>query len=151
MSADLTLHRILKAPRALVWDCWTKPELLKQWFCPKPHFVTEVEIDLRAGGRFFTMMNVDGALYPNDGSLLEVVPREKLVFTDMLLSDYQPVAAPFLGFTAILMLKDHPDGTDYSVLARHRDAETAEKHKAMGFHQGWGIAADQLEALAATL
>ncbi|MBI1218713.1 MAG: polyketide cyclase [Rhodobacteraceae bacterium] len=151
MSTDLTLHRILKAPRALVWRCWTEPELLKQWFCPKPHFVTETEIDLRPGGRFFTMMNVEGALYPNDGSFLEVMPGEKLVFTDILLSNYRPAAAPGLGFTAILTFRDHPEGTEYSVLARHRNTETAEKHAAMGFSQGWGIAADQLEALAATL
>ncbi|MDE3028847.1 MAG: SRPBCC family protein [Paracoccaceae bacterium] len=148
---DLHLHRILKAPRKLVWDCWTQPELLKPWFCPKPHFVTEAEIDLRPGGRFFTMMSVNGALYPNDGSLLEVTPMDRLVFTDLLLSDYRPVANPGLGFTAILTLKDHPEGTDYTVLARHRTPEDAAKHEAMGFHGGWNTAADQLEAFAATL
>lgn len=151
MSNDLTLHRILKAPRALVWRCWTEPELMKHWFCPKPHFVTEAKVDLRAGGQFFTVMNVNGDLYPSDGSFLEVVPQERLVFTDLLLSDWRPVDAPGLGFTAIITLKDHPQGTEYTALARHRTPEQARKHEEMGFSQGWGIAAEQLEAAALAL
>jgi uncharacterized protein YndB with AHSA1/START domain len=151
MTTELTLHRILKAPRGLVWDCWTKPEHLPQWFCPKPHFVTEAVIDLRPGGRFFTTMNIDGKLYPNDGSFLEVVDGERLVFTDMMLADWQPVNQPGLGFTAAISFRDHAEGTEYDVVARHRSAEAARRHEEMGFSQGWGTAADQLEALAAGL
>ncbi|WP_172299854.1 SRPBCC family protein [Pseudoruegeria sp. HB172150] len=150
-ETDLVLHRILKAPRSLVWRCWTDPELLKPWFIPKPHFISEVKMDVRPGGQFFTMMNVDGNAYPNDGSFLEVVPEEKLVFTDLLLADYQPVAEPGLGFTATLTFKDHPEGTEYTALARHRTPEQAEKHEEMGFSQGWGTVATQLEEFARSL
>lgn len=125
MSTDLILHRILKAPRARVWDCWTRADLIPHWFAPKPHSVTDCVVDLRAGGRFYTVMNVDGTLYPADGSILEVVPMEKLVFTDMLLADYLPVENPGLGFTATLTFKDHPDGTAYTALARHRTVSGA--------------------------
>ena len=38
---ELVVDRVLRAPRASVWRCWTEPELLKQWFCPKPWFVSE--------------------------------------------------------------------------------------------------------------
>ena len=151
MTTTLTLHRILMAPRALVWRCWTEPDLLKPWFCPKPHETTEVEIDLRPGGRFNTTMLVEGQLYPNQGSYLEIVPQQKLVFTDLLLADYQPVDTPGLGFTATLIFADHPDGTDYTAIARHRTPEDAQKHEAMGFSEGWGTVATQLEAFAATL
>ena len=108
-------------------------------------------MDVRPGGEFFTRMLVDGNEYPNDGSYLEVVPEQKLVFTDLLLSDYRPVAEPGLGFTAILTLADHPDGTEYTALARHRTPEQAEKHEKMGFSEGWGTVATQLEAFARTL
>ena len=150
-ETTLTLHRILKAPRHLVWRCWTEPELLKPWFVPTPHSVTEVILDPRPGGRFFTLMNVDGNNYPNDGSFLAVQPEERLVFTDMLLADWAPVADPGLGFTAELILKDHPDGTDYTAIARHRTSEDTQKHEAMGFSEGWGTVATQLEAFARTL
>ncbi|MCR8725345.1 SRPBCC family protein [Frigidibacter sp. ROC022] len=148
MTADttLTLRRILKAPRDLVWQCWTTPELLLPWFCPRPHKTTEAIIDLRPGGRFFTRMHVDGADYPNDGSYLHVDPGHALVFTDMMLADWQPASDPGLGFTAELIFRDHPEGTDYTAIARHRTPESAEQHEQMGFSRGWGTVAEQLEA-----
>lgn len=151
MSTDLVLHRILKARRSTIWRCWTEPELLKPWFVPEPHEIVDVDIDLRAGGRFFTLMRVDGTDYPNDGSYLEVVAQEKLVFTDMMLADYQPVDAPGLGFTATLTLKDHAEGTEYTAVAKHRTAADSQKHEAMGFQDGWGTVADQLERFARSL
>lgn len=148
MTTTLTLHRILKAPRALVWDCWTRPEHFPHWFIPKPHTIEEVVLDLRPGGRFFTLMNVDGTRHPSDGAILAVTPGERLVFTDMLLADWQPVDQPGLGFTAEVILRDHPEGTDYTAIARHRTPESAATHEAMGFSQGWGTVASQLEAYA---
>ncbi len=151
MTNNLKITRILKAKRATIWRCWTDPELLKPWFVPKPHSIKEVKIDLRPGGRFFTLMNVGGSDYPNDGSYLQVVPQEKLVFTDMMLADFQPVDKPGLGFTATLTFEDHPEGTAYTAVARHRTPEDSAKHEAMGFTEGWGTVATQLEAFAITL
>ncbi|MCL4188791.1 MAG: SRPBCC family protein [Rhodobacteraceae bacterium] len=145
---DLRLHRILRAPRRAVWRCWTEPDLLKPWFVPHPHQVTEAILDPRPGGRFFTLMLVDGKEYPNDGSFLEVVPERRLVFSDLLLADWLPAASPGLGFTAVLEFADHPEGTEYTALARHGSAETARRHAEMGFHEGWGTVAAQLEAFA---
>lgn len=54
---ELVLDRVLDAPRAALWRCWTEPELLKQWFCPKPWFVSDVRMDLRPGGEFFALMS----------------------------------------------------------------------------------------------
>ena len=47
---DLVLTRLLQAPRAAVWRCWTEPALLGQWFAPKPWTTPEVSLDLRPGG-----------------------------------------------------------------------------------------------------
>ena len=155
-SRDLELDRLLTAPPALVWRCWTEPDLICQWFCPKPWSVSQAVVDLRHGGRFFTLMNgPDGEVVPNEGRFLEVVPQRKLVFTDMFGADYAPVAVPASGaglnFAAILTFLPEGKGTRYRAVARHRSPEDAEMHKSMGFHDGWGIAADQLDALAATL
>ena len=153
---DLELTRLLSAPPALVWRCWTEPELICQWFCPKPWSVSEAIVDLRPGGRFFTLMNGPaGEKVPNEGSFLEVVPQRKLVFTDMFGADYAPVAVPLSGaglsFAAILTFEPEGSGTRYRAVARHRSPEDAETHRKMGFHEGWGAAADQLEELARTL
>ncbi len=152
MTTDLVLHRILKAPRALVWQCWTDPAHLPHWFAPKPVVTRVVALDLRAGGRFVTAMSMDGTDFPvGEGSFLEVAPQERLVFTDILGEDFKPLAGEKLGFVAILTFRDHPDGTEYTATARHFDAETAAKHEEMGFSQGWGLATTQLEAYAQSL
>ncbi len=151
MTHDLALRRVLKAKRDTIWRCWTEPKLLKPWFIPKPHSIEDVKMDVRPGGRFFTLMRVDGKDYPNDGSYLHVDPQRSLVFTDMMLEDWKPVANPGLGFTAILTLADHPEGTEYFAVAKHRTPEDSAKHEAMGFTEGWGAVASQLEEFAQTL
>lgn len=153
---DLELNRVLKASPALVWRCWTDPKLICQWFCPKPWSVSQAVVDLRPGGRFFTLMNgPDGEVVPNEGSFLEVIPERKLVFTDIFGADYAPVAVPESGaglaFAAILTFEPEGSGTRYRAVARHRSPADAQMHNEMGFHVGWGIATDQLEELARTL
>ena len=152
---DLHLHRILKAPRSAVWTCWTDPRHIPNWFAPKP-VVTEVRaFDLRPGGGFGIAMSMDGKVLQEGtpGCFLEVVPQERLTWTSALGPDFRPVDAPdapFL-FTATILLADHPEGTDYRVIARHKDDATAEMHERMRFSQGWGTVAEQLGAYAATI
>ena len=150
-ARDLVLTRVLNAPREKVYQCWTQPELLKQWFAPKPWTTPKAELDVRSGGASkVTMADESGTEYPNPGQYLEVVPNEKLVFTDAFVGDWTPSEKPF--FTAILTFEDAGNGkTRYTAVARHWSEEDAENHKKMGFHQGWGICAGQLEALAASI
>ena len=144
-ALDLVLERDIDVPRALVWKAWTTPEHVKQWFAPKPWSVSECVIDLRPGGVFRTVMrSPDGQEYPGDGCVLEVVPNERLVWTDALLPGYRPAPEPF--FTARIELRDSGGGTRYVATAIHRDAEGRKRHEDMGFLDGWGMALDQLVA-----
>lgn len=126
---------------------WTSAELYPKWFCPKPWYVTDVELDVRTGGNSsMTMCGPDGERFPNSGVYLEVVPNEKIVFTDAYTSDWEPNPNPF--FTAIITFEILPDGrTCYTARARHWTKENCEKHAAMGFEQGWSAAFDQLVEL----
>lgn len=146
-KTDLHFTRVLAAPRSLIWDCWTKPEHIPHFFIPKPHKVTAVEIDLRVGGRFNTTFDVDGNVMENKGVYLDIVPGEKLVFTDTYTEGWKPAAEPFM--TAILLLSDAPGGgTTYTAIARHRNTDTRQTHESMGFYDGWGTVVDQLEEYA---
>jgi len=146
-TLDLVLERQIDLPVAPLWACWTKPELLKQWFCPLPWRVTEAEIDLRPGGIFSTLMRgPEGEEHPNVGCFLEVVPERRLVFTDTMRAGYRPAPEPFM--TGIVIFEPNGKGTRYRAMALHATAEARERHEAMGFHEGWGKAADQLVALA---
>ena len=118
---DLVLERVVDVPRELVWAAWTKPEHIIHWFAPKPWTTTHCEIDLRPGGIIsFTMRSPEGRDFPNTGCVLEVVPQERLVWTDALLPGYRPSEKPF--FTAIIALEKQGKGTRYTATAIHRDA-----------------------------
>ena len=73
---DLELVRETEVAPELVWHAWTEPELLKQWFTPKPWETPVVEVDLRPGGKFHTVMRgPDGEENDNTGCFLEVDAR----------------------------------------------------------------------------
>jgi uncharacterized protein YndB with AHSA1/START domain len=149
-NLDLVLTRELNAPPAVIYRCWTQPQHLVQWFVPKPHRVTHCELDVRAGGKCNTTFDVDGQIMENNGVYLEVIPNEKLVFTDTYTEGWKPNPEPFM--TAILTFEDIGNGrTRYTAVARHRSVESAAQHKQMGFFDGWGTVADQLDAYAQTL
>jgi uncharacterized protein YndB with AHSA1/START domain len=112
----------------------------------------DVVMDLRPGGRFYSLIVLpDGTEMPNDGSFLEVIPAQKIAFTDLFMPDWKPTPAPGLGFAGIITMQPEGTGTRYTATARHRSTKERDTHADMGFHDGWGTVADQLGALAATL
>ena len=147
---ELVLTRLIDAPRASVWRCWTEPAILKQWFAPLPHTTPVAELDVRTGGAcLIVMRSPEGNDMPCPGVYLEVVPNERLVFTDAYTSPWEPSGKPFM--TAIVTFADEGGGTRYTARVRHWTVEDREAHEKMGFHEGWGQCADQLAALAAKL
>jgi uncharacterized protein YndB with AHSA1/START domain len=140
---DLVLERTIDVPRELVWTAWTTPAHLRHWFVPRPWTITDCEIDLRPGGIFrTTMRSPEGQEFPNLGCYLEVIPQERLSFTDALLPGFRPAPEPF--FTAILTLETHGSGTRYIAYALHKDEDGRKKHEDMGFHDGWGTVVNQM-------
>jgi uncharacterized protein YndB with AHSA1/START domain len=79
---ELTVTRILHAPRTLVFKVWTDPRHLAEWWGPKGFTNPVCEIDVRPGGAILIhMRGPDGTVYPMDGQYREIVEPEKLVFT----------------------------------------------------------------------
>jgi uncharacterized protein YndB with AHSA1/START domain len=146
-NLDLTLTRVIRAPRQAVWEAWTDPAKLEQWWIPSPARCQVVELDLRPGGAFVTLYSEDGASFgPHvSGSFLDVLEGERLVFTDTLLGGWRPSEAPFM--TAVITLRDHPEGTEYHAHVMHKSQADRDNHEQMGFYDGWGTVADQLAAL----
>lgn len=150
MDRDLVLTRIINAPREKVYRAWTEPELLKQWFAPKPYIVSVAQMDVRPGGaNRIDMRGPDGQDIPGQGVYLEVVKNERLVFTDAYTKAWEPSAKPFM--TVIVTFEDDGGKTKYTARVRHWTIADKETHEKMGFHQGWGQCTDQLAELAASL
>ena len=152
MPADreLTPTRLIDAPREKLYRAWTDPTLLKQWFAPLPYTTPVAELDVRPGGSaFIVMRGPDGKDLPNHGVYLEVVPNQRLVSTDAYTQAWEPSEKPFM--TLILTFEDEGGKTRYTARVRHWTVADREAHEKMGFHQGWGICADQLTALVARI
>jgi uncharacterized protein YndB with AHSA1/START domain len=155
-ALDLVLEREVDVPPELVWEAWTKPEHVKEWFAPKPWEIAECEIDLRPGGAFRTVMrSPEGEEFPGSGCFLEVVPNERLTWTSALGPDFRPAGSSDpsdLPFTAVIELRPTASGgTHYRAIALHQDEEARTRHAEMGFVEGWGASLDQLVVLAETL
>lgn len=144
---ELVLVRETDIPAARLYAAWTTPELLVHWFTPQPWSTKSCEIDLRVGGTCRTVMvSPEGEEFPNVGVYLELIPNEKIVFTDAYRAGWEP--NPDLFFTGVLTFETLPGGgTRYTARVMHWTKEACEKHAAMGFADGWGKAYDQLVEL----
>ena len=148
---DLVISRLVRAPRAALWRAWTEPDLLKEWWCPKP-WTTEVRaFELRPGGAFLTYMRgPDGGTSDNPGCFLAIEPLSRIVFTSQLVGGWRP-HTPWMSFTAVITLDDEGEDTRYVATVMHPDEATRARHEQLGFHDGWNTCIDQLEAFAREL
>jgi uncharacterized protein YndB with AHSA1/START domain len=145
---DLTLQRVIRAPRAVVWRAWTDPSQLEQWWVPAPAVARVDRLEAQPGGAFVTRISDDGVEFgPHmDASFLVVDDRERLVFTNAVDSRWRPTRPDPIAMVAEIVLRDHPDGTDYRVVVRHGDPAARARHEELGFFDGWDAVTGQLAA-----
>ena len=142
VNADLDLELVRDVPVSpqAVFEAWTDPVSIKQWFAPRPYSITLCEIDLRPGGGFRTIMNDPDGEQMMDGTscYLEVTPNERLVWTTALAADYRPQTSD-LPFTAILELVDNGrGGCTYRAIAVHQDPGRRQAARRDGLPRGLG-------------
>jgi len=145
---DLTISRVIKAPRSAIWSAWTDRASFEQWWVPAPARCKVLEMDLRPGGALVTQISENGGAFaPHlSGCFLAIDHLERIVFTNALVGGWRPAEHPFM--TAIITLEEHPLGTDYVAHVMHKSNADRNMHAEMGFYDGWGTVADQLAALA---
>jgi uncharacterized protein YndB with AHSA1/START domain len=79
---EIVISRVFDAPRDVVWDAWTDPKQVVQWWGPQGFTTTIHEMDVRPGGAWrHTMHGPDGADYPGKSVFSEVVKPERIVLT----------------------------------------------------------------------
>ncbi len=146
-ECELTLSRILPARREAVYAAWTRR--LPEWWGPHGTTVPDFEMDLRPGGSFRTVLRAaDGTEFTTRGVFLEVVPNERLVFTDAFDPGWLPHPEIFFtGFVRFEALSG--DAARCTVRALHWTAGQRARHERMGFHPSWGESLDRLAALVA--
>lgn len=149
-SRELMLTRLIDATPDKVYRAWTEPALLVQWFAPRPWSVASAHTDVRPGGSsVIVMRGPDGNEFANKGVYLEVIPNQKLVFTDAYVEAWVPSEKPFM--TVELSFENEGGKTRYTARVKHWTVAVREAHEKMGFHSGWGQCTNQLEELVSIL
>lgn len=152
---ELRFERLLEAPRANVWRCWSDPGLLEQWFHPPSWSVDVKDLEQRPGGASRIIMHgPNGEESDGVGVFLEAVPEERLVFTNAYRSGWIP-SVPLSGTplrTMIIEMSGEDDNkTRYIVRALHWTEEARKQHEDTDFYEGWEQTSHLLEALARML
>jgi uncharacterized protein YndB with AHSA1/START domain len=81
---EIVLTRVFNAPRTMVFDALTKPELLKRWFGPRAWSLATCEVDLKVGGKWrFVLRGPDGEEMGMGGVYREIAPPERDVHTEV--------------------------------------------------------------------
>ncbi|MFI7553881.1 SRPBCC domain-containing protein [Micromonospora sediminimaris] len=147
---DLSVERVIRAPRVTVWKAWTDQSQLAKWWVPAPAHCRVDRLDVRPGGGFVTRLSDDGGEFvPHmDATFLVVDEYERIVFTNAVDSAWRPASPVPVAMTAEVTFNDHPDGTDYRVVVRHGDPAARARHQELGFADGWGSVTAQLAGFA---
>lgn len=139
---EVRLTRVFKAPRALVYDCFSKPELLKRWFGPHGWRLTTCEVDLRVGGRWrFILTGPGGQTMGMSGEYVELTPPEGSVHIERF-DDYP-------GESVVTSVLTEQDGqTTMTATVLYPNKEIRDAVVASGMEHG---AAESYDRLAAAL
>jgi uncharacterized protein YndB with AHSA1/START domain len=143
---QILITREFDAPKHLVYEAFTTPELVKRWWSAKRGEVTIAEIDLRVGGRWrYVMVTDDGFEVAFHGEYREIVPNERIVSTEVYEGMPDAEAVNTATFT-------EADGrTTLTILAQHASKEHRDAHIESGMEAGLQDAFDLLEQVAVSL
>lgn len=122
MSKDaVVIERTFDAPVDQIWQLWTQPEHFKSWYGPKEFTVHVADMDVRVGGkRLICIASPDGSMKMwFTGEYREVVPNERLVYTDSMADEHGNVIVP-----SSMGMPDLPETTEVTVLLEHLSGHT---------------------------
>jgi uncharacterized protein YndB with AHSA1/START domain len=142
----IVISREFDAPRELVFEAWTDPRHLAQWWGPRGYGNAGCEMDLRVGGTFRVLLRgPDGAIAPCKGVFREIVPPERIVYggvadggSDACGAGLPPNALVTVTFT------ERGGKTTVTIHTLLRSAADREAAVRMGFHAGWTQSLERL-------
>ncbi len=146
---EIQVTRDFDAPRALVFDAFTKPELVRRWLLGPPGWTMPLcDIDLRVGGiyRYVWRSEQDGSQMAMSGVFREVIPLERLVATEKFDDAWYPGEA--LDTTVFVETRGI---TRITITVLYESQEARDAARRSGMEYGMAAGYDRLEALLPTL
>jgi uncharacterized protein YndB with AHSA1/START domain len=143
---EIAMTRVFNAPREMVFEAWTTPDLLRKWLLGPPGWeMTVCDIDLRVGGRYrYVWRKEDGAEMGMGGTFREIDRPARMVTTELFDEDWTG------GETLVTQTFDEKDGkTTATTLVRYASKEARDGALKSGMTDGVDISYDRLEELLA--
>lgn len=141
---EVSMTRLIRAPRSLVWQAWTDVDKLQQWWGPQRFTNPRCEIDLRPGGLIrIDMRAPDGIVFPMSGQYEEIAPPERLVFLTSALDEQ---GEPIFTNRNTVVFREIDGSTEISI---HTVVVSATAHAMQylkGMREGWSTSIDKLAA-----
>jgi uncharacterized protein YndB with AHSA1/START domain len=145
-DTEILIVREFDAPKHLVFEAWTSPELIKRWWSGDRGEVTLAEVDLRVGGTWRYVMTANGGFEVGfHGEYQEIVANERIVSTEVY--EGMPDAEALNTITFV----EHKGRTTLSILVQHSKSEHRDAHVNSGMEGGMQEAMNHLEQVVASL
>jgi uncharacterized protein YndB with AHSA1/START domain len=147
-DTQILITREFDAPRHLVYQAWTTPELIKRWWSARRGEATLAEVDLRVGGSWrWVMVTDDGFEVAFHGEYRELIPNERIVYTEV----YEGFPEADAEALNTLTLTEQDGRTTLTILVQHKSQEHRDAHINSGMEAGLQDALDLLEQVAISL
>ncbi len=145
-DTQFLITRDFNAPRHLVYQAWTTPELVKRWWSARQGEVTVAEVDLQVGGRWrWVIVTDEGFEVGFHGEYRELIPNERIVYTEVYEGMPEGEAVNTMTFT------EQHGRTTLTILVQHTSQEHRDAHINSGMEAGMQDALDLLEQVARSL
>jgi uncharacterized protein YndB with AHSA1/START domain len=144
-NRTLSIRKVLDLPVKLVWDAWTNPDHIVQWWAPKGMKVNVIEHNFVVGGKWkYSMPMPDGNLFISEGKYLAIEPQKKIVTT----ADFKPMTE---GVELHVSFEADGRKTIFTFSVIHATEQYCKQQEKMGFYNGWGSAFERMETLLMSL
>jgi uncharacterized protein YndB with AHSA1/START domain len=142
------VNREFAAELPLVWDAFTKQELLDQWWAPKPWMSKTKFMDFKVGGRrFYAMVSPEGQEHWSIQDFTSINPTTNFKFVDAFTDKDQVINSAFPSSEWDLNFNEQNDSTTVKITIRHKTLADLEQIIQMGFKEGFTMTLNELELL----
>jgi|SRR6185312_16151027 len=145
---EIMIVRTFNAPREKVWQAWTDPKQLQEWWSPRGFTTPVAEVDARVGGNIYIVMlageglgQMSGMKAPMRGTFTEVTEPERLVFSNNAVDESDNV---LLSGTTEVTFEDEGGKTKMTIRASAEGTAPMTDMMLAGMEQGWNEQTDKL-------
>lgn len=143
-TKTVNVTREFAANLDLVWDAWTKPEILDQWWAPKPWASRTKHMDFKVGGRrFYAMVSPEGQEHWSVQKYTSISPKTNFKFSNAFADKDEKPDLP--GSDWDLNFSEQNGNTTVHVIIYNESRERMEKMIEMGFKEGFTMALQNLD------